>query len=127
MIMLVSGLVGLLLNLIFWLPAKFNLVVAITISVACLIATWGGGKLAQPKAELIAQPAVQCQPLSQPSPAQLSPPAAGAFCPKCSCQIAPGQQFCGGCGSSLISYCARCGNAITEPSRFCGKCGAKLS
>lgn len=125
-ILLVLGLVGLLLNLIFWLPAKFNLVVVALLAVVCLVAVWGGGKLAQPKAELITQPAGQYQPVSPPPPAQWSPPAA-TTCPKCGCQIMPGQQFCGGCGSSLISYCARCGNAISEPSRFCGKCGARLS
>jgi len=122
--LLVLGLIGLLLNLIFWLPYKFNMVVAIVIAVVCLTAVWGGGKLAHPKTEPIMQPAGQSQPVS--APAQ-GPPAAGIFCPKCGCQIMPGQQFCGGCGSSLVSYCARCGNAISGPSKFCGKCGTRLS
>ena len=123
-ILLVLGLVGLLLNLIFWLPAKFNLVVAVLLAVVCLVAVWGGGKLAQPKAELIAQPAGQYQPISPQAQWSQS---AGASCPKCGSQIMPGQQVCGGCGSSLVSYCARCGVALKEPSRFCGKCGARLS
>jgi hypothetical protein len=123
--LLILGIMGLLLNLLFWLPAKFNLVVAVLISVVCLVAVWGGGRLAQPKMELVAQPAGKYEPISPP--AQWSPPAAGVICPKCGCQIVPGQQFCGGCGSSLVSYCARCGNAISEPSRFCGRCGARLS
>jgi hypothetical protein len=125
-LLLVLGLMGLLLNLIFWLPARFNLVVAVLLAVVCLVAVWGGGKLAQPKAELETQPAGQYQPVSTPPPAQYVPPSA-AFCPKCGCQIMPGQQYCSGCGSSLVSYCARCGNTIVEPSRFCGKCGARLS
>jgi hypothetical protein len=124
-LLLVLSIIGLLLNLIFWLPAKFNLVVAVLISVACLVAIWGGGRLAQPKTELATQPAGKYEPISPQ--AQWSPPAAGVSCPKCGCQIVPGQQFCGGCGSSLVSYCARCGNAISEPSRFCGRCGARLS
>jgi hypothetical protein len=123
--LLILGIMGLLLNLLFWLPAKFNLVVAVLISVVCLVAVWGGGRLAQPNTELVAQPAGKYEPISPP--AQVSPPAAGVICPKCGCQIVPGQQFCGGCGSSLVSYCARCGNAISEPSRFCGRCGARLS
>jgi len=123
-ILLVLGLGGLLLSLIFWLPAKFNLVVAALLVIVSLVAVWGGGKLAQTKVGLIAQPAGQSRPISAQTKV---PPEARIFCPKCGCQIMPGQQFCGGCGSSLISYCARCGNAIIEPSRFCGKCGARLS
>jgi len=124
-LLLILGIIGLLLNLIFWLPAQFNLVVVVLISVVCLVAVWGGGRLYQPKTELATQPAGKYEPTSQP--AQWAPPAPAAICPKCSCQIVPGQQFCGGCGSSLVSYCARCGAAINSPSRFCGSCGFRLS
>jgi hypothetical protein len=124
-LLLILGIVGLLLNLIFWLPAQFNLVVAVFISAVCLVAVWGGGRRAQPKTELVAQPAGKYEPTSQP--ARWTQPAPGATCPKCGCQIVPGQQFCGGCGSSLVSYCARCGAAISQPSKFCGSCGSKLS
>jgi hypothetical protein len=124
-LLVVLGIIGLLLNLIFWLPAKFNLIVVVLISVVCLVAIWGGGWLSQPKAELVAQPAGKYEPSSQP--AQWTQTAPGAICPKCGCQIVPGQQFCGGCGSSLVSYCAACGAAIASPSRFCGRCGAGLS
>ncbi len=124
-LLLVLGLTGLLLNLIFWLPAKFDLVVVVFISAVCLAAVCAGGRLSQPKTELVAQPAGQYQPMSPQ--AQWSSPTMGAMCPKCSSQIMPGQQFCGGCGSNLVSYCAKCGVALKELSRFCGKCGAKLS
>ena len=119
------GIIALLLNLIFWLPAKFNLIVAVLISVAGLAAIWAGGRLSQPKMELATQPAGKYEPASQP--AQWTQPAPGVMCPKCGCQIMPGQQFCGGCGSSLVSYCARCGAAVNSPSRFCGSCGFRLS
>jgi len=125
-LLLVLGIIGLLLTLVFWLPAKFNLIVVVLISVVCLIAIWGGGRLSQPKTELVAQPAGKYEPVSPPPPAQWPPPA-GVICPKCGCQIMPGQQFCGGCGSNLVSYCAVCGAAIASPSRFCGNCGARLS
>ncbi|OGN91778.1 MAG: hypothetical protein A2Z75_05595 [Chloroflexi bacterium RBG_13_50_10] len=124
-LLLILGIVGLLLNLIFWLPAQFNLIVAVLISVVCLAAVWGGGRLSQPKTELATQPAGKYEPMAQP--AQWTQPAPGVMCPKCGCQIMPGQQFCGGCGSSLVSYCARCGAAIVSPSRFCGSCGFRLS
>jgi hypothetical protein len=124
-LLLVLGVVGLLLNLIFWLPDGFNLLVMVLISVVCLAAVWGGGRLSQPKTELATQLAGKAEPISAPT--QWPQPTAGAICPKCGCQIMPGQQLCGGCGSSLVSYCATCGNAINGPSRFCGKCGAKLS
>jgi hypothetical protein len=124
-LLLILGIIGLLLNLIFWLPAQFNMVVAVLISVVCLVAVWGGGRLSLPKTELVAQPAGKYEPTSQPD--QWSPPAPGVICPKCGSHIVPGQQFCGGCGSSLVSYCARCGAAINSPSRFCGSCGSRLS
>lgn len=126
-LLLVLGIIGLLLNLIFWLPAQFNLVVVVLISVVCLVAIWGGGWLSQPKAEPMTQAAGKYEPVSPLPPAQWTQPALGLTCPKCGCQIVPGQQFCGGCRSSLVSYCARCGAAINSPSRFCGSCGARLS
>lgn len=124
-LLLVLGIVGLTLSLIFWLPVQFNPIVVVLMSVVCLAAVWAGGRLSQPKTELAAQPAGQYQPMSPQ--AQWTSPTAGAICPKCSSQIMPGQQFCGGCGSNLVSYCAKCGIALKEPSRFCGKCGTRLS
>jgi len=122
-LLLVLGMVGLLLNLILWLPTGFNLIVVVLISAVCFVAIWGGGKLSQSKTELVAEPAKQYVPPAQQSQwVQQS-----VTCPKCGYQIAPGQRFCEGCGSTLESYCARCGAAITSPSRFCGNCGARLS
>ena len=123
-LLLLLGLVGLVLVLILWLPAKFNLVLVIFVSVACLAAVWGGGRLSRPKM-LIVQPEGKRTRVSSIPPAQRSQPV-GAVCPKCGSEMMPGQQFCGGCGSSLVSYCARCGNTINEPSRFCGRCGVNL-
>jgi hypothetical protein len=48
-LLLVLGIIGLLLNLILWLPAGFNLIVMVLISVVCFVAIWGGGKLSQTK------------------------------------------------------------------------------
>lgn len=121
-LLLVLGIVGLLLDLILWLPAGFNLIVVLLISLVCLLAIWGGGMLSQAKTELVAETAKQYEPAVQrPQLMQQS-----VACPKCGCQVAPGQQFCGGCGSRLESYCARCGAVVAAPSRFCGNCGAKL-
>jgi len=122
-LLLVLGMIVLLLDLILWLPAKFNLIVAVLICLLCFLAIWGGGKLSQTKTELVPETAKQYEPPTQQS--QWAEPK--VTCPKCGCQIMPGQKFCGGCGSSLVSYCATCGTAITDPSRFCGNCGARLS
>jgi hypothetical protein len=48
-LLLVLGIIGLLLSLILWLPAGFNLIVMVLISVVCFVAIWGGGKLSQTK------------------------------------------------------------------------------
>ena len=122
-LLLVLGMMGLLLNLILWLPTRFNLIVMLLISVVCFVAIWGGGKLLQTKAKFVPGPAKKYEPTAQ----QAQWVQQKVACPKCGCQVVPGQRFCGGCGSSLESYCARCGVAITAPSKFCGNCGAKLS
>ena len=116
------GIVGLLLSLILWLPAGFAPIVVVLISVVCFVAIWGGGKLLQAKTEFVPEPVKGYEPTTQ----QAQWGQQSATCPKCGAQIAPGQQFCGTCGSSLKSYCAACGSAITSPSRFCGNCGARL-
>jgi hypothetical protein len=126
-ILLVFGIVGLVLNLILWLPAQFSPVVVVLIAVACLVAVWGGGALYQSKTTVVTQPAGKYEPVLPSQPTHWSQPVAGIVCPRCGCQVVPGQQYCGSCGSSLVSYCARCGAAIKELSRFCGNCGARLS
>jgi len=122
-LLLVLGIVGLLLNLILWLPTGFNLIFVVLVAIVCFVAIWGGGRLSQTKTELAPEPAKKYEPTAQPAQWVQQKVA----CPKCGCQVVPGQRFCGGCGSSLESYCARCGVAITAPSRFCGNCGARLS
>lgn len=126
-VILISGIVGLVLDLIFWLPFQFSPVVTALIAVACLVVVWGGGALYQSKAAFITQTAVNYEPVSLSQSTQWSQPATGTICPRCGCQVMPGQQYCGGCGSSLVSYCARCGATIKEPSKFCGSCGAQLN
>ncbi|MBM4445907.1 MAG: zinc ribbon domain-containing protein [Chloroflexi bacterium] len=122
-LLLVLGIVGLLLNLILWLPVGFNVIIVALVSAVCFTAIWGGGRLSQARTEFVTEPAKKYEPTAQqPQWVQQS-----VACPKCGCHVVPGQRFCGGCGSSLESYCARCGGAITAPSRFCGNCGAKLS
>jgi RNA polymerase subunit RPABC4/transcription elongation factor Spt4 len=121
--LLVLGIVGLLLSLILWLPMRFNLIVLVLISAVCFVVIWGGGRLSQPKSDLAPEPAKNYEPMPQ-QPQWVQQKVA---CPKCGYQVAPGQRFCGGCGSSLESYCARCGIAITAPSKFCSNCGARLN
>ena len=122
-LLLVIGVVGLLLNLILWLPAQLNLIIMVLISVACFVAIWGGGKLSQAKAAFFVQ---EPEKKHEPTARQAQWIQQKGACPKCGCQVIPGQQFCGACGSSLTSYCAICGAAITAPSKFCGNCGARL-
>ena len=122
-LLLVFGLIGLLLDLIFWLPAKFSPMVAALIGAACLVVVWGGGRMA--KIVPTALGMGRHEAVSSQTPSGFTTTAAS--CPKCSCQVMLGQQFCGGCGSSLVSYCAKCGNTVAEPARFCGRCGARLS
>jgi hypothetical protein len=121
-LLLVLGIMGLLLNLILWLPARLSLIMVVLISVVCFVAIWGGGKLSQTKPVFLQEPASKHE-LTAEQAQQLQQEVA---CPKCGCQVVPGQQFCGACGSSLTSYCATCGAAITAPSKFCGNCGARL-
>jgi len=121
-LLLVLGIVGLLLNLILWLPVGFNWIIVALVSAVCFVAIWGGGRLSQTKTQLAPEPVKQYEPMTQHAQWVQQRVA----CPKCSCQIVPGQRFCGACGSSLESYCAVCGGAITTPSRFCGNCGARL-
>jgi hypothetical protein len=126
-ILLVFGLLGLVLNLILWLPYQFSPSVVVLIAAACLVAVWGGGVLYQSKTIPVIQPAGKFESVPPTPSTQWLKPPAEIVCPKCGCQIMPGQQYCGGCGSRLVSYCARCGAAIKELSRFCGSCGARLS
>ncbi|MCJ7653981.1 MAG: zinc ribbon domain-containing protein [Dehalococcoidia bacterium] len=121
-LLLVIGVMGLLMNLILWLPARLSLIIMVLISAVCFVAIWGGGKLSQTKPAFVQELAKKHEPTAQ----QAQWVQQKVACPKCGCQVVPGQQFCGACGSSLASYCATCGGAITTPSKFCGNCGARL-
>ncbi|HEX7363753.1 MAG TPA: zinc ribbon domain-containing protein [Dehalococcoidia bacterium] len=122
-ILLVLGTLGLLLDLLFWLPAKFSPVVAALIGTVCLVVVWGGGRMSQTVPAALGTGRHEAVSSQMPSGFTTT----ATPCPKCGCQVMPGQQFCGGCGSSLVSYCAKCGNTVAEPSKFCGRCGARLS
>jgi class 3 adenylate cyclase/tetratricopeptide (TPR) repeat protein len=52
---------------------------------------------------------------------------AGDVCAACGQQNAPGQRFCGGCGTLLARTCSSCGEANPPHFRFCGNCGNALS
>ena len=47
-------------------------------------------------------------------------------CGSCGAAVAPGQRFCGGCGSALTSVCAACGASAAPDQRFCVECGSPL-
>ncbi len=48
------------------------------------------------------------------------------LCPSCSSDNAPGQKFCGECGTSLAAVCPSCGTENSPGQKFCGECGASL-
>lgn len=57
------------------------------------------------------------------------------ICPKCKNAVAPGQKFCGVCGSEMLATsnvgpesvaCASCGTAIPNGAKFCPECGKPL-
>ncbi len=47
-------------------------------------------------------------------------------CPNCGSPIAPGQRFCGGCGSQISLSCPNCRITVSPGTRFCPSCGATL-
>ena len=47
-------------------------------------------------------------------------------CPSCGSQSAPGQRFCGACGTRLASACPHCGAIVSPGSAFCTNCSARL-
>jgi class 3 adenylate cyclase/tetratricopeptide (TPR) repeat protein len=48
-------------------------------------------------------------------------------CSTCGATAAPGQKFCGGCGTALQRGCPACGAPSATGQRFCGECGAALA
>jgi hypothetical protein len=121
-LLLVLGIIGLLLNLILWLPAGFNLIVMVLISVVCFVAIWGGGRLSQTKIEVAKEWATKYETTAQSTQEMRQKIA----CPRCGWPSASGQRFCGACGSSLAYCCPTCGASIAPESKFCPNCGARL-
>lgn len=121
-VLFILGTIGLLLNLITWLPTGINLIMMVVISVVCLLLVWGGGKMSLSEVEIETEPrreydhgAQQVQGLRQ-----------GIMCPSCGSLCALGQRFCGGCGAGLASGCPSCGAMVDPASKFCANCGAEL-
>jgi class 3 adenylate cyclase len=48
------------------------------------------------------------------------------ICGSCGHENAPGQKFCGECGSTLSNACASCGTVNAPGQKFCGECGAPV-
>jgi class 3 adenylate cyclase len=48
-------------------------------------------------------------------------------CGQCGTENAPGQKFCGECGSSLAATCRACGTTNPPGQKFCGECGVPLT
>jgi class 3 adenylate cyclase len=49
------------------------------------------------------------------------------ICANCGHENAPGQKFCGECGSTLSNACPSCGTVNSSGQKFCGECGSALS
>jgi len=47
-------------------------------------------------------------------------------CPSCGHENAPGQKFCGACGTGLGATCSSCGTENPPGQKFCGECGSLL-
>ena len=49
-----------------------------------------------------------------------------SVCRNCGAENAPGQKFCGECGTALAAVCSSCGAANQPGQKFCGECGTPL-
>src|SRR5688572_30799224 len=47
-------------------------------------------------------------------------------CSSCGAENAPGQKFCGECGTALAATCGSCGATNPPDQKFCGECGKPL-
>ncbi len=47
-------------------------------------------------------------------------------CESCGHENAPGQKFCGECGSTLSNACPSCGTVNAPGQKFCGECGTPI-
>jgi uncharacterized OB-fold protein len=63
------------------------------------------------------------------SSVKLTSAAAPVSCPSCSAEVAPGQKFCGECGTNVFAKpkCSSCGADATPGQKFCGECGNKIA
>jgi hypothetical protein len=54
--------------------------------------------------------------------------ASPANCPQCGAENAPGQKFCGECGTNVLAIpkCPSCGTQGERGQKFCGECGSKF-
>jgi|GEM_PF-1177398 membrane protease subunit (stomatin/prohibitin family) len=118
--LLLSGLAGLTLVLIFWLPAGMNLAIMVLVGLLCLTFVWGGG-------ELLRQSVMQRRVAADKSASwQFQHDRRMDFCPRCGQRTQPGQRFCGICGLPLGQICLRCGSVSVPSFKFCSNCGARL-
>ena len=121
-VLFILGTIGLLLNLIMWLPMGINLIMMVVISIVCFVLVWGGGKMSLSEVEIETEPRREYEQGNQ----QVQGVRQGIMCPRCGSLCALGQRFCGGCGAGLASGCPGCGVAVDPASRFCANCGARL-
>src|SRR5688500_9626522 len=49
-----------------------------------------------------------------------------SLCSNCGAENAPGQKFCGECGTALAVACSSCGTSNAPGQKFCGECGTLL-
>ena len=121
-VLFILGTIGLLLNLITWLPTGIHLIMMVVISIVCLVLVWGGGKMSLSEVEIQTEPRREYEQGAE----QVQAVRQGIMCPRCGSLCALGQRFCGGCGAGLASGCPGCGVAVDPASRFCANCGARL-
>jgi rubrerythrin len=59
---------------------------------------------------------------------ELKSAAAPTVCPSCGAEVAPGQKFCGECGTNVLAKprCPACNAEVAPGKKFCGECGAKI-
>lgn len=121
-VLFILGTIGLLLNLITWLPTGINLIMMVVISIVCLVLVWGGGKMSLSEVRIEIEPRKGYEQGTQ----QVRGVGQGIMCTRCGSLCALGQRFCGACGAGLASGCPRCGAMVDPTSIFCTSCGARL-
>ncbi len=80
-------------------------------------------------AQGLVQPAAAPQAPARPAAGVPVAAVAGAFCPSCGAQQAPGSRFCAGCGKPTapqVVACA-CGAQLASGAKFCASCGKPVA